>query len=188
MQTRSTGRFCEAWRPLCNVKSPTNMNCFYTTCENEGSENYYLSGKLLFGSVKGKPKTAVSLLTRPSARDSYKQGMRSCLVCLSLSLPLFLLPFAFRWSSDVGGPGSIFSQAGFADPMTTHFIHPTLPRTHQLPRAPATEGIGPLRPAPTPGSALDSCAGSTKQQSGCPQLAPRLSRGCCLELGRVRSN
>ena len=52
-------------------------------------ENYYLA-------LLRKIKTAVSLLTRPTAHDSYKQGMRSCLVCLSLSLPLSLLPFAFH--------------------------------------------------------------------------------------------
>lgn len=70
-----------------------------------------------------------------------KEREAVCLVCLSLSLPLSLLPFAFHRSSDVGGPGSIFPQASFADP-NNNPLHtpPPLPRTHQLPGAQPQKG------------------------------------------------
>lgn len=106
------------------------------------------------------------------------------LVCLSLSLPLSLLPFAFYWSSDVGGPGSIFPQAGFADP-NNNPLHtpPPLPRTHQIPGAPATEGglvlcILCLLQGPVQTAALEAQGSKVDAPMG-----SRVSRGAALNWG-----
>ena len=85
----------------------------------------------------------------------------------------------------MGGPGSIFPQAGFADP-NDNPLHtpPPLPRTHQLPRAPATEGGSVLCVLPLLQGALSTVALEAQgSKADAPHWLSRCLGGAALNWG-----